>query len=174
MRSGLHPSSGGHFVSLPTLPVTHSPVEKFREYLSSRSTPQRFTDQQRELVEFIFASHSHFDADQLIREIDDSKLNISRATIYRTLTKLVDAGMLRKMEIGTRTVYEHDYGYPQHEHLVCVSCEKIVEFQLPAIESIFNDIARQHQFQIEGHTILIRGKCFACSQARSKRRLDMI
>ncbi|MEZ6139897.1 MAG: transcriptional repressor [Zavarzinella sp.] len=161
-------------MSLPTLPVTHSPVEKFREYLNSRSTPQRFTEQQRELVEHIFATHSHFDADQLIRDIDKSKLNISRATVYRTLSKLVDAGMLRTMEIGARTVYEHDYGYPQHEHLVCEHCGTIIEFQLPAIETMLQNIARQHQFQVEGHTILVRGKCYSCSQARSKRRLDMI
>jgi len=81
-------------VSLPAVQVTQSPVEKFREYLASRPNPQRFTGQQRDLVEHVFARHSHFDADQLIRDLEAADLTVSRATVYRTLSKLVDAGML--------------------------------------------------------------------------------
>jgi Fur family transcriptional regulator, ferric uptake regulator len=162
-------------VSLPAVRVGQSPVEKFREYLASRSTPQRFTDQQRDLVEHVFARHSHFDADQLAKDLEDAGLNISRATVYRTLGKLVDAGMLRKLEIGTKTYYEHDYGYPQHEHLVCGTCGKMIEFQHPAIESAIEEICGQHQFQMAGHTLVIRGTCVDCNRARaSNRRLDLI
>jgi Fur family ferric uptake transcriptional regulator len=162
-------------VSLPAVRVGQSPVEKFREYLVSRSTPQRFTDQQRDLVEHVFARHSHFDADQLAKDLEDAGLNISRATVYRTLGKLVDAGMLRKLEIGTKTYYEHDYGYPQHEHLVCGTCGKMIEFQHPAIESAIEEICGQHQFQMAGHTLVIRGTCVDCNRARAaNRRLDLI
>ena len=48
---------------LPAVEVSQTPESKFREYLASRPKPQRFTDQQRELVEHIFARHNHFDAD---------------------------------------------------------------------------------------------------------------
>lgn len=162
-------------MSLPAVHVTQSPVDKFREYLVSRATPQRFTDQQKDLVEHIFARHSHFDADQLLKDLEGIGSDISRATVYRTLTKLVDAGMLRKLEIGTRVFYEHDYGYPQHEHLVCNVCGKMIEFQHPAIEAAIAEIAAQHQFQMEGHTLVIRGNCLECNRARSsKRRLDLI
>ena len=162
-------------MSLPAVRVGQSPVDKFREYLASRSTPQRFTDQQRDLVEHVFARHSHFDADQLAKDLEDAGLNISRATVYRTLGKLVDAGMLRKLEIGTKTYYEHDYGYPQHEHLVCGTCGKMIEFQHPAIESAIEEICGQHQFQMAGHTLVIRGTCVDCNRARAtNRRLDLI
>lgn len=162
-------------MSLPAVEVTQSPVEKFREYLSSRSTPQRFTDQQKDLVEHIFAQHSHFDADQLLKDLEGNNADISRATVYRTLTKLVDSGMLRKLEIGTRVFYEHDYGYPQHEHLMCKVCGKMIEFQHPAIEAAIAEIAAQQQFQMEGHTLVIQGTCLECNRARStKRRLDLI
>jgi Fur family ferric uptake transcriptional regulator len=162
-------------VSLPAVRVTQSPVEKFREYLASRPTPQRFTEQQKDLVEHVFARHSHFDADQLGRDLDEAGLNVSRATVYRTLNKLVDAGMLRKLEIGTKTFYEHDYGYPQHEHLVCGSCGKMIEFQHPAIETAIEEICGQNQFQMAGHTLVIRGTCLDCNRARAaKRRLDLI
>jgi Fur family ferric uptake transcriptional regulator len=162
-------------VALPAVRVTQSPVEKFREYLASRPNPQRFTEQQKDLVEHVFARHSHFDADQLVKDLEDAGLNVSRATVYRTLTKLVDAGMLRKLEIGTKTYYEHDYGYPQHEHLVCGSCGKMIEFQHPAIESAIEEICGQHQFQMLGHTLVIRGTCVDCNRARAaNRRLDLI
>src|SRR5436190_1246011 len=101
---------GGAIVALPAVPVSQTPESKFREYLNSRARPQRFTEQQRELIQFIFAQHDHFDANQLVRDIDRGGLGISRPTVYRILRKLVDAGLLRRIEVGERTVFEHDYG----------------------------------------------------------------
>ena len=160
---------------LQAVQVGQSPVEKFREYLVSRPTPQRFTGQQKDLVEHVFAQHSHFDADQLIVDLEAAGLSVSRSTVYRTLSKLVDAGMLRKLEIGARTFFEHDYGYPQHEHLVCETCGKMIEFQHPAVETAIDEIARQNQFQVSGHSFIIRGTCLDCNRARAaNRRLDLI
>src|SRR5687767_10370588 len=112
-------------VELPPVPVSQSPEEKFREYLSSRPRPQRYTEQQREMVRYIFDHHDHFDADTLCTEMDRAGLNVSRATVYRTLSKLVDAGLLRCLETGPRKKYEHEYGYPQHEHMQCTMCMKM-------------------------------------------------
>jgi Fur family ferric uptake transcriptional regulator len=155
--------------------VSQSPEEKFREYLASRPRPQRFTEQQRDMVRAIFARHEHFDAEQLIDEMKKARLNVSRATIYRTLTKLVDAGLLRRLEIGPRTFYEQDYGYPQHEHLVCEKCGTKIEFQAPAIDAALREICRQKNFQSNGHTLIIRGVCADCNRAKTpKRKLDLI
>ncbi len=162
-------------MSLPAVPVSQTPENKFREYLSSRPKPQRFTDQQRVLVQHIFAQHEHFDADQLILDVHSAGLNISRATIYRTLSKLVDAGLLRRIEVGARTVYEHDYGYPQHEHMVCERCGKMIEFQSEAIQATLKDVTERNQFLASGHTLVVRGVCAECNRARNaKRRLDLI
>ena len=160
---------------LPTIEVSQSPEEKFREYLTSRPRPQRYTGQQRDMVRFIFSQHNHFDADGLIDAMKKAGLDVSRATVYRTLTKLVDAGLLRKLEVGPRMCYEHDYGYPQHEHLQCGQCGKMIEFQSPAIETVLRDVCRQHLFNATGHTFVIRGTCAECNRARvMKRRLDLI
>jgi Fur family transcriptional regulator, ferric uptake regulator len=162
-------------VSLPAVEVSQSPESKFREYLSSRPKPQRFTKQQGALVRYVFAQHEHFDADQLIEELKRAELNISRATVYRTLTRLVDAGLLRRLELGARTFYEHDYGYPQHEHLVCGLCGKMIEFQSPAIDAALREVCAKQGFQPTGHTLIIRGTCLDCNRARvPKRRLDLI
>ena len=157
-------------MSLPAVHVAQSPVEKFREYLASRPTPQRFTGQQKDLVEHVFARHSHFDADQLAKDLEEAGLTVSRATVYRTLSKLVDAGLLRKLEIGTKTYYEHDYGYPQHEHLVCGTCGKMIEFQHPTIEAALREVAAEHGFRADGHNLVVRGTCAECNVARAARR----
>jgi Fur family ferric uptake transcriptional regulator len=162
-------------VNFPTVAVSQSPEDKFREYLASRPRPQRYTGQQRDMVRFIFSRHHHFDADQLIDDMKQAGLPVSRATVYRTLAKLVDAGLLRKLELGPRMYYEHDYGYPQHEHLRCEQCGKMIEFQSPAIEAAMRDVCREHLFNATGHTFVIRGTCAECNRARvTKRRLDLI
>jgi Fur family ferric uptake transcriptional regulator len=162
-------------VSLPAVAVSQSPEDKFREYLASRPRPQRYTEQQRELVRYIFSQHNHFDADQLIEATQREGFQASRATVYRTLNKLVDAGMLRRLEVGSRTFYEHDYGYPQHEHLYCVQCNQMIEFQHPAIDTVIEEICREHNFLRNGHSLIVRGLCADCNRARvTKRRLDLV
>ena len=161
-------------MSLPAVAVSQTPESKFREYLASRPKPQRFTEQQRELVAHVFAKHSHFDADQLIEDLKKAGKNVSRATVYRTLTKLVDAGLLRRIELGTRTVFDHDYGYPFHDHLVCEQCGAMIEFQSEALDAVLAEVTGQHQFRANGRTLVIRGVCAECNAARAaKRRLVM-
>jgi Fur family transcriptional regulator, ferric uptake regulator len=162
-------------VELPAIPVSQSPEEKFREYLASRPRAQRYTEQQRDMVRYIFSKHNHFDADTLWEEMRQEGFNVSRATVYRTLSKLVDAGLLRCLEAGPRKIYEHEYGYPQHEHLQCSMCGAMIEFKEPRLEAIIRDVCRTQNFQASGHHFLIRGVCSDCNRSRvTKRRLDLI
>ena len=161
--------------ALPSVEVSQSPEEKFREYLASRPKSQRFTGQQRDMVRYIFSKHNHFDADQLIDEMKREGFHVSRATIYRTLGKLVDAGLLRRLDIGAHTYYEHDYGYPQHDHLYCQNCHKMIEFQAGELDPLVRAVCRTHNFQLQGHSFVIRGVCADCNRARTvDRRLDLV
>jgi Fur family ferric uptake transcriptional regulator len=162
-------------VQLPAVEVSQTPENKFREYLASRPRPQRYTEQQRDMVRFIFAQHNHFDADQLIDDMKRAGSQVSRATVYRTLSKLVDSGLLRRLELGPRMFYEHDYGYPQHEHMYCENCGRVIEFQNADLDSLIREVCQQHNFQTKGHTFIIRGICADCNRARvTKRRLDLV
>ncbi len=158
-------------MSFPTIPVNQSPEEKFREYLSSRSKPQRFTEQQKEMVRFIFSQHEHFDADQILIDMKTAGLQISRATAYRTLAKLVDAGLLRRLQTGEKTRFEHDYGYPEHDHLHCTKCGKMIEFHIPEVDQTLGAMAREHGFIATRHNLIVHGICAECNQAKSPRRL---
>ena len=155
---------------LPSVAVSQSPEARFREFLTSRPKPQRYTEQQRELVRHIFEKHSHFDTDELLAELKAASRSVSRATVYRTLAKLVEAGLLRKIEIGPRTVYDHDYGYPWHEHLVCSNCGAMIEFTHEGIVEAVKGVAAQNQFRVEGYDLVVRGTCAECNAADAAKR----
>jgi len=87
----------------------------------------------------------------------------------------VDAGLLRRLDLGQRTYFEHDYGYPQHEHLVCERCNRIIEFESPELDALLRQVCSSHRFQSGGHTLIIRGTCAECNRPRAaNRRLDLI
>jgi Fur family ferric uptake transcriptional regulator len=158
---------------LTPLAVADSPVEKFREFLEIRG--EKLTERRRTLVAHIFDSHKHFDADELVRDLHDAGHRVSRATVYRTLRLLVEAGLLRELRLTNRSAFEHDYGYPAHDHLHCTSCNRIVEFRNDEILRLRDAISVTHGFRPNGHRFLITGICAACSRSHSpRRRLDLI
>lgn len=159
---------------LPAVAVSQTPESKFREYLASRPTPQRFTEQQRVLVAHVFAKHSHFDTKQLLDELKAAGKRVSRATVYRTLSTLVDAGLLRRIELPTGTVFDHDYGYPAHDHLVCEQCGTMIEFLSEKLDEVLRAVAGEHQFRASGRTLVVRGVCAKCNAARAAERRRMV
>lgn len=161
--------------ALEEVQVALSPLERFEEFLQSRG--KRATSQRRYLVEQVFEGHDHFDADQLILRLQQAsgERHVSRPTVYRTLAELVDAGLLRKMTLGGRAVYEHDYGYPQHDHLYCQECEKLIEFHSDELRQIRDAVAREQRFRVLGHRFIITGICSDCARPkRPKRPLDLV
>jgi Fur family ferric uptake transcriptional regulator len=162
---------------LDRLPVASTPTERFEEYLQSRG--MRNTKPRKILVEHIFSSHDHFDADNLLDRLPrkGSQGYVSRSTVYRLLAEFVEAGLLRTIELEGRTVYEHDYGYPQHDHLHCKTCNKLIEFQSDELIQIREKIAANNQFEVEGHRLIINGECEDCREVKRKRvrrKVDLI
>lgn len=150
-----------------------SPEQKFREFLEIRG--EKLTEPRRLLVRHIFDVHKHFDADELVADLHNAGRKVSRATVYRTLRLLVEAGLLRELRLTNRTAYEHDYGYPSHDHLHCSECNAIVEFANEEIQRLREAISLEHGFRSTGHRFIITGTCPACRRARSpRRRLDLI
>jgi Fur family ferric uptake transcriptional regulator len=153
----LEPTSGSH------APVERF-VEKYREFLTSKGL--RWTREQAIVVEEIFSSHEHFDAEQLIERLAQSRdRRVSRSTAYRAIRKLEEAGLIRKVaRQDNREIYEHDYGYPQHDHLICRRCGTLIEFHNEAIAELLDEVARRHGFRREGHRLEVSGLCDRCSR----------
>lgn len=148
--------------SLRKIRVPLSPQDRFTQFLAARG--KRMTQQRRLILETVFSHHDHFDADELMGHLQEliQGRQLSRPTIYRTLAELVEAGLLRKMAFEERAVYEHDYGYPSHDHLHCQLCNRLIEFQSPAIEDLCARAARKHHFQVLGHRLFVTGICAEC------------
>lgn len=161
--------------SLGEVRVSMTPQERFEEYLQSKG--KRTTSQRRILVDHVFARHAHFDADELIDQLKaKGEDSVSRATVYRALEELVESGLLRKMTLGSRAVYEHDYGYPQHDHLHCTECDELIEFRSEELMALREAVAREHGFRVTGHRLTITGVCRSCAEKRHRKLspLDLI
>ncbi|HEY2414340.1 MAG TPA: Fur family transcriptional regulator [Pirellulaceae bacterium] len=158
---------------LSNVPVALSPRDRFVEYLQSRG--MRVTQQRLSLVDHVFSRHEHFDAEQLMEQLPNSGQpgHVSRPTVYRTLGEFVDAGLLRKFVLNGRSVYEHDYGYPQHDHFHCTECNKLFEFENEKLQQLRDELGREHQFRVTGHRLIISGVCRDCVRAKRRARHQM-
>ena len=157
--------------SLGSVEVSLAPLERYEEYLQSRG--KKVTQQKKVLVETVYRRHEHFEAEELVEELAYSgkeEDRVSRPTVYRIIKEMVDAGLLRKLNLGGRFVYEHDYGYPQHDHLHCQQCQKLIEFQSEEFEKLRAAVAQEHHFQVTGHRLIISGICRECRQSRRRRK----
>jgi len=150
--------------ALKTVHIQQPPLERFAQFLQTKG--KRVTKQRKVIVEQVFSHHDHFDAEELISHLADliASRQVSRPTVYRTLAELVEAGLLRQMSLRNRSVYEHDYGYPSHDHLYCQVCNTLIEFHSSDLERIRDAVARENHFQVLGHRMFVTGICSLCRQ----------
>ena len=152
--------------SLGSVEVKLPPLERFAQFLQSKG--KRVTQQRRLIVEQVFSHHDHFDADELMGHLQDliADRKVSRPTVYRTLAELTEAGLIRKMTLAGRSVYEHEYGYPRHDHLHCQVCNKLIEFHSAELERLVAEVAGEYRFSVTGHRMFVTGICVNCRQRR--------
>lgn len=85
---------------------------------------------------------------------------VSRATVYNTLELLVSCDLITKHQFGKNLAqYEKSYGFKQHDHLICLDCEDVVEFCDPRIQQIKSMMGEILQFEITHHSLNLYGKC---------------
>lgn len=156
--------------TLEPVDVAVTPVEKYREYLATKGL--RMTREREIIVVEVFASHEHFDADQLVQRLArrQDRKRVSRSTVYRSLIQLEEAGLIRKVaRQEDRDLYEHDYGYPQHDHLICNRCGSLIEFSNQTISKVLDQVAREHGFRMTGHRLEVSGLCDKCCRPPTSR-----
>jgi len=118
----------------------------------------------RDLIVTLFLrQEGHLSADQLVELIHQHDEQISRATIYRTLQWMVDAGIARKVDFGEgKYRFEHSYRHPRHFHLICKSCNESFEFLSSDIETLVEEVAAARNFVPNQSVLQIYGTCEAC------------
>ena len=123
----------------------------------------------RERILAVFLKHEgHLSADDLVDLIHREDAQISRATVYRTLQWMVDAGIARKVDFGEgRFRFEHSYRHPRHFHLICKTCNRSAEFLSSDIEALIEEVAGARNFAARQSVLQIYGTCEACRAGRT-------
>ena len=138
-------------------------LERLRPAGGRRST-------KRELIVNVFLrQQGHLSADDLVNLIRSEDQRISRATVYRTLQWMVEAGIARKVDFGEgRFRYEHSYRHPRHFHLICKSCNRSYEFLSSDIEGLMEEVASARGFSARQSVVQIYGTCEECQTGRQQ------
>jgi len=137
----------------------------FRRYLKDESLP---VTHQRELVAgVVFGSEEHLSVDEIERILRTDGQKIGKATIYRTLDLLVTSKLVAERDFGEGFKrYEHRLSSePIHEHLICLNCAKVIEFQSADVHRIEACVTASHGFRPSRHKLEIYGFCRECLQA---------
>ena len=138
-------------------------VEQFRQFLQSGGL--RLTSERLVILEQVFSYEGHFQAEDLLVHIREKGYSASRATIYRTLPLLVRSGLLTEIiDARKNTYYEHVHALQeqQHAHLICLRCNKIIEFTNPEIDKLQKEICDLNQFKPIKFRNEILGYCGEC------------
>ena len=136
-------------------------LESLRPAGSKRSSKRDF------IVNVFLRQEGHLTADDLVDLIRGEDQRISRATIYRTLQWMVDAGIARKVDFGEgRFRFEHSYRHPRHFHLICKSCNRSFEFLSSDIEALLEEVAAARNFTPRQSVLQIHGTCETCRTGR--------
>jgi Fur family ferric uptake transcriptional regulator len=120
----------------------------------------RWTNQRRLIARVALRNHGHFSAEELLELCRREDRGVSRATVYRTLAMLEQAGFVESLDLGPGGKrYEHVLGHEHHDHMVCTQCGAIIEFVDDALERRQEAVAKKHGFTIVSHSLRIYGVC---------------
>jgi Fur family ferric uptake transcriptional regulator len=147
-------------------PAARRALDQFGRFLSERSL--RLTAARAAIVEAALNRRGHFPIEDLVSDLKRRGIRGSKATVYRALPLLTEAGILQAAVIsGDMRQYETAFGREHHDHLVCRVCGEVVEFEFEAFEILQREIAARYGFTLEGHLHQLWGRCREC-QARAR------
>jgi len=136
-------------------------LERFERFLHRKDL--RLTDARAAIVEAALARSGHYPIEELIGDLKKRGIRGSKATVYRTLPLLAEAGILQPaIIVGDQKSYETTFGRGHHDHLLCGDCGKVVEFEFEAFEILQREVAAKHGFRLSAHYHELVGTCPDC------------
>ncbi len=143
-------------------------MEKISEgsfYKLVKERGRKWTRQRDEIAREFLKAGCHLSVLELYQRVRQRNPGIGYATVYRTLKLMEENGWASSRKFGERwTRFERQAGGEHHDHLICLGCGKIVEFESERIEAIQTRIARQQGFRIFNHKLELYGHCPVCAK----------
>lgn len=137
-------------------------LKQFKNFL--RREKLKFTKERETILSEVLKRRDHFDADELAADLRQDGYKVSRATVYRTLDILHEIGVVNKATLGHKhNHYENMVGRKHHDHLVCLHCDKVIEFVDEDIEEKQVEVCKKLGFVMKRHNLQIFGYCSHCA-----------
>jgi Fur family ferric uptake transcriptional regulator len=156
-------SAGPHI--LPNVPrITPQPESRpyepvcavFRRYL--RGQKLKFTPERAMILDAVLRKTALFEAEQLVTDLRQLGHRVSRATVYRTLSHLQDAGILKQVFFDNKqSYYDVIVGRQVNDYLICVASGKVIEFSSEKLKKLRDEICREHGYEPLSHQFHIFG-----------------
>ena len=134
-----------------------------------RAHGDRVTASRRAVVEALVAGDHHVTADDIVARVTErdggNDAEAHRATVYRTLDRLQELGVVRHVHLGHGPSTYHldgDDSEPHH-HAVCSSCGAVVEVPLDALDDLAERLRESHGFVLAPQHFALTGRCSACA-----------
>jgi len=136
--------------------------KSFSDFLEKKDL--KLTTQRRTILHQAMRE-GHFSAEDLLKFSKKEDPTVSKATVYRTIALLKESEILEEQDFGDgKKLYERAQGRKHHDHLVCIKCGKIIEFENEPIERLQDSEAKKHSFKIVYHSLKLFGFCQNCSK----------
>jgi Fur family transcriptional regulator, ferric uptake regulator len=144
--------AAAHRSTLPYEPV----CAVFRRYLHGEKL--KFTPERAMILDAVLRKNGLFEAERLVDDLKSLGHRVSRATAYRTLSHLQDAGIVKQVFLDNRqSYYEVIAGRQTHDYLICIQTGKVIEFSSEKLRALRDEICRAHGFEPISHQFHIRG-----------------
>lgn len=139
-------------------------LSAYQDYLSKNGL--KSTHQRDIIVQEFFKKHQHLTVEELWERVRQIDAKIGYATVYRTLKLLADSGLALKREFGGgQARFEHVTDH-HHDHLICIACGNIIEFENNEIEKLQDRVCKKHKFTLVNHKMELYGYCERCHRKR--------
>ena len=149
-----------------TTKIMTSPLERaFARYLRELGLP--VTHQREAVAAVVFAAEGHLSVDDIERALRERGEKIGKATIYRALDLLVRSRLVEEHDFGEGFKrYEHRLtGHPVHEHLICIECGSVTEFEAKELFEVETRVKAEHGFIPVRRRLDVYGLCRRCQEA---------
>lgn len=131
----------------------------------------KYTRQREEILSIFLNSPGHRNLAQIYAQVAKANPRIGYTTVYRTLRLLTRLGLAteRRFDDG-ETRYERVPEGKHHDHLICLGCGKIIEFEDQALEALQNGIAKRYRFHVFHHRMELYGQCQECAEKKKSKK----